>query len=754
MSRSAAAFIGLLALLLALAPLSSEAAAWTVADTVFAHVADDNELPNAASPFALAEDGNGFLWEGSDDGLARYDGHGFRAYTADPNRAGSLPDSMIVALHTDVRGRLWIGTSAGGLAWYDNSDDRFVRYPSAPHGLSSPSIAAIADDGVRGLWIGSEGGLDRIEFASGRVEHVPLGDISRRLPHRAVRDILVSRTGALWVATDRGLLFRPPGSRSFSALRLPLGRGEVADISRLFEDDSGRLWVGTATNGAYLAERGVRVIHETQGTAATVAMSTLETEHVTSIVQGSPSEVWLGTIGDGIVAVDTQTLRTRRIRHDSMVPTSLLDDTVRVLYRDRSGLVWSGTDRSLSYTVAESAVSTVFGPSSNPASLTDPNVVAILPLPSGRVWVGLDKNGVDVFSPRGKRIGGLRPDPRRPYAAIVSGQMYALARDASHVYLGTVQGLYQASLDGRRVARMTVAGRDPGAQVTTLLANAGILWFGGPDGIWNVRPTASGTNVALAGPSSAQLTDRRVTALALGPQQSMWIGTRNGLNRYDLRKHTLERFKQGTGSASMSSGFIACLVMDSMGRLWVGTQGGGIDIVDRPGARGTTRFHRMSSADGLPSANVDMLLEDGLGRMWASTDGGLAVIDERTLKVRALGRADGVAITGYWWHSGARTSEGELLFGGLGGMTVVRPRQLSDWNYRPPIVFTDIRVGGKSIPSSRFAAGATRSIFFRGRIAWRSSFPRSTFRRRARASSPIGSKVWIRIGRLRIPLDG
>jgi diguanylate cyclase (GGDEF)-like protein len=697
-------------LLQALSAAPSSAAPWTVADTVFTHVADDNQLPNGASPFALTEDRDGFLWEGSDDGLARYDGHGFHAYTADAGHPGGLPDSLILALHVDVRGRLWIGTG-GGLARYDRDDDRFVTYLAGPLGPSSPSVAAIADDGVDALWLGTQSGLDHLDLASGRIERVRhVTGEGERMPGSAVRAILVARNGALWVATERGLFRRSQGSTRFAPVPLAVPRGKIVDVSQLLEDRTGRLWIGTSTQGAFLLAPGARIarkLHETPGAPGSDPSTDFDGERIMSIVQASPSEMWLGTVGGGIVAFDMQTLRTRRMRHDPMLPSSLLDDTVRVLYRDRAGLIWSGTDRSLSYAIAEPAISTVFGPSSRPDGLTDPNVQAILGLPAGRVWLGLGKNGIDMFGPAGTRDGALRVDPRHPATALAPGQVYALSSDAGHVYIGTAKGLYAASVDGRRVRRMNVAGRDPSSEVLTVLAEDGVVWFGGQDGFWEVRPTASGTDMLLGGPTAPQLTDPRVSAFAFDRTHALWIGTENGLNLYDPRKHTLERFLPHTGPASLSSGFIATLLTDPTGRLWVGTQGGGIDILERADAHGHARFRHIGSAAGLPSANVDMLLEDKRGHVWASTDDGLAVIDERTLAVRPLGAADGVAISGNWWRSGARTAAGDLLFGGLGGITIVRPQLLSRSAYDPPIVFTAIRVGGRSIASGRYASGGS-----------------------------------------------
>jgi diguanylate cyclase (GGDEF)-like protein len=121
-----------------------------------------------------------------------------------------------------------------------------------------------------------------------------------------------------------------------------------------------------------------------------------------------------------------------------------------------------------------------------------------------------------------------------------------------------------------------------------------------------------------------------------------------------------------------------------------------------PGPDGKPRFRRVGVGDGLPTPSVGKLLLDMQGRVWASTDDGLAVIDPQTFAARALRPADGVAIRNYWVGAGAVTPKGELLFGGEGGLTVVRPDRLCPWTDRPPIVATEARIDGRTAPVGRF----------------------------------------------------
>src|ERR1019366_966914 len=223
---------------------AADAERWAqLADLDFQQIAPDNALPNSASPRALAEDGDGFLWIGSENGLARWDGYRFRDYKPDPKTSGSLPDNDIQTLHTDTQGRLWIGMNSAGLARYERDQDRFVSYPAGPNGLSNGSVSAIADDGAGGLWGGTEGGLDHLDPKTGAITHLRHTAKDRRsLPDDTVYALLRDRAGNLWVGTAGGLVRQSRGSRGFARILLPATHGEVPAIRCLLEDSGGRIW--------------------------------------------------------------------------------------------------------------------------------------------------------------------------------------------------------------------------------------------------------------------------------------------------------------------------------------------------------------------------------------------------------------------------------------------------------------------------------------------------------------------------------
>ena len=686
---------------------AAESGRWSVlADTVFEYLARDNELPNSTAPTALAEDGAGFLWVGTQNGLARWDGYHFRSYKADPTAAGALPDNLIRQLHTDTAGRLWIATNSGGLARYDRDTDRFVVYSAGSNGLSSSSVRDLVDDGSDGVWVATDDGLDHLRADSGAVVHLRHdANDPNSLPDNRIRALFRDRDNALWVGTQAGVVRREAGSSRF--IPVPLGAPDAKPpvAWTFYQDSAGRVWIGTIRQGVHVVtprERGL-----TASAQIGPAQSLLPGEGVPAITEVRAGEIWLGTDGHGIVAVNTRTFATRRIVHDPTVMSSLADDSVQALHTDRSGLVWVATNRSISrYNSRQAAISTIFGGSSRPNSLSDSDVDSVLVMPDGRVWLGLGSNGIDILDPDGLRVAGLRPDPQHPVTALPQDYVNVLVRGPSEVvFIGTEQGLYKAEKSGRDVVRLSASKHDATSAVWALYFADNVLWVGGFDGLWALDVSA---DPAVASANIEGLSDQRVTALELGPPGSLWVGTKNGLNRLEMSTHQVERILPDPPDPhALRSGYVSTLLTDRKGRLWVGSLGGGISVLDSRDAAGKPHFVRLGEGQGLPSDSIDKLLEDSHGKIWASTDDGLAVIDPDTYAVRSLRRAEGAPIANHWAGAGTTTAAGELLFGGVGGLVVVRPDKLAHWSYRPPIVVTDVRIGGKRAPAGDFSGDRT-----------------------------------------------
>jgi len=675
----------------------------TLADAVFYSITRESGLPNEI-PLAIAQDSAGFIWMGTQGGLARWDGTHFKLYLAGPD-PGTLPDNVVTVLHRDSSGRLWIGTDAAGLARYDPATDSFVRaHLNLPGGSGGGGVWAIVDDGARGLWVGTGAGLFHLDDAARVRDQFTASDVHRGpgelgLPDFAIHSLLRDRHGALWVGTFSGLVMAEPGSRSFHPVQLPLGgQAEAACvITSLMEDSKGSIWIGTAHDGAF-------IIGPDRGPAVPLALPRDEPSArpdygVMSLLEVRPGEAWIGTDGQGILVKEEGAARPRRIRHDPSIATSLVNDTVRALFRDDAGLVWVGSERGVGrYDPRQHAVATLFGVPGRAKGLADADIMSILPMPDGKVLVGLRYHGIDLLDPDTGNVVHIVPNSRRPNEALPPTAVPALvALPTGTVLAGTLGGLYRLNEDGTHVERLDIPGRPPTREVLSLCYCHGAVWLGGKDGVWQISVGATGPVRVLRWEDGGNLTDPRPEVLAPAPDDGIWVGTPNGLNLVHAGSGAIERiYPNRKDPAQLSSGEVISLLTDRQGRLWVGTLDGGLHVMTGR-VNGQPVFRRLGKADGLPNEDINSLELDASGFVWLSTDDGLAKVDPATFAVQALGRADGVAISTYWSNAGAASGLGEIMFGGLGGMTIVNPSLMSEAVFRPPLVVTDISIGGKQV---------------------------------------------------------
>jgi ligand-binding sensor domain-containing protein len=166
-----------------------------------------------ATARAIAQDRDGFIWIGTQDGLNRFDGYGFKVYKHDRTDPASLTHNHVWALLADPEGSLWIGTQAGGLNRYDPVLDRFTGYESAVGSDSSASrlVTALARDKDGRIWVANGGGrLQWVDRAHERLIDTPLGEYASL---RMVRTLLPAHDGAMWIGTNQGLFRADTGAR-------------------------------------------------------------------------------------------------------------------------------------------------------------------------------------------------------------------------------------------------------------------------------------------------------------------------------------------------------------------------------------------------------------------------------------------------------------------------------------------------------------------------------------------------------------
>jgi signal transduction histidine kinase/CheY-like chemotaxis protein/ligand-binding sensor domain-containing protein/HPt (histidine-containing phosphotransfer) domain-containing protein len=687
-----------------------------LAPAVFDHLIPAERGFPSPTTMCVVQDGDGFIWFGTQSGLGRWDGYRMRNFLFSADDANSLPGDFVQTMHVDRQGRLWIGTATGGLAMYDKQTERFMRYAAGPQGLSSPAISAIASDDKGGIWVGTAAGLDYIDTVHGNaISHHQRDPVASANPRSSqIRALLVDRDGHLWIGSNAGLARRDAVDGRVQDVAVADG---VADaVLSLAGGARGEVVFGTLKSGIGLARA--------EGAVASARMLTLNqvkdahTAMVLSIAEVMPGQWWAATYGGGIIEFDANG-RSRRISHRPAIPTSLANDRVAAVWRDRSGLVWVANERGVDFhNPANHTVDTVL----DGVGLPETSAFSFMTDARGRLWVGMGDHGIDLIAPDGSRTAGLRPDPAHLETALPNRLILAMTEaEPEEAWIGTLLGLYHTSGRGSRVTRVPLPQGEALPRIGSILRQGRLLWLGTPGGLVRYDPQAGTAQTYGQGPAvTGGLSDSRVNTLLADPDGALWVGTRNGLNRFDPASGKAEQIlPEPRDATALAHGFINSLAFDGLGRLWVATNGGGISILEDHTPAGARRFRQVGMENGLPSKDIGALHTDTAGRMWASTADGLAVIDVANLRAQALGRADGLVFQPYVAGAVGQTAQSDIVFGTSGGYAIVHPEPQDRWRYQPPLVISSVRVDRHPVvaapllvaggPGLRVAAGA-RSV--------------------------------------------
>ncbi len=665
----------------------------------FNHVTVADGLPHPTTT-SMVQDRRGLVWIGTVAGLVRYDGYHMQVFGSKGSSLAAFPDAYVRALAALPDGGLLIGTNAGGLLRYDAMAQTFQAYPIGAGGTASAKIFAMSPEvgtADRGFWIATDAGLDHLDTSSGALRHVPL---STGAVDTVVRSfaVLQDRRGDLWVGSGGGLLRRAAGTQTFAAVNDadPLVASVLHDqVWSILEDREGRLWVGTLRSGmVYRDPQGHW--HAPPPLAGTGSL--LQRRTVRGLLQAADGNLWIATDGAGVVVYDPTNDHARVLQHDPAVPSSLSGSVARALLQDRSDNIWVATELGASiYDPRPHAVLSVLASPLEPKTLAMPDVYSILVDARGRIWLGLGRGRIDVLdlaqgSMRHLELLGEQDDS--------DVQAMSVAPDGS-IWAGS-KGVARIDPDSFEIRSSQIPALDP-QTILFMQRDGANLLIGTYDGVYRYDPATARMEHFRhdqADPNSLVSDQVRNGVRMLG---AWWYLTVNGIS---IAEDGASRFRtirhDPADPHSLPQNYVDALALDSHQRLWVGTYNG-LAWADHAQPAESYRFHRIGIPEGLENDKVNAILIDHADRVWASLESGLAMVD-RALKVHMLGPRDGLHILNYVHSSAAVTPQGDLLFGGLGGLTVLRPQALQPWPVVPELAVTYASIGQRMLAFGRLPA--------------------------------------------------
>jgi signal transduction histidine kinase/ligand-binding sensor domain-containing protein len=606
----------------------------------------------------IAQTPDGYLWIGTFNGLARFNGVEFVVF--DAANTPELSTSRIVKLHCDRKGRLWIISEYGDLTQW--AEGRFKAF-GAREGLPRPAGCMLSEDHEGGIWVadsyddpncfqlvegtfkpapGSDSLLERFGRAPDaqgcgwgvRSNHLfcvhPQIDVA--IPNfRAFEGwrIAAASDGGMWLIASRIQKFHPPCGSD------PTGHFEdfgpipvVTDqFTAYLTDRSGNLWVGTGVGELWRIGTNHTFRRFKLPDSTTMELGR-------SIFEDAEGNIWIGNGGDGLARIKPRVLKTFDSRD------GLASDVVRSVAEDKEGNIWLAT-----------------------------------------------VNRVDWF-PHGHSVCA------EPQGAHMQLPWDTFGSRDGAIWIGTMgEGLLRVS--GRNETWFKQPDHPTGAPELNVIFedSKGGIQLGTPRGLLSVEHDCL---ILRPGPEGLRAMDIR--SMAESSAGDLYLG----LNGEGLLRKTNKSWEQFTTHDGLAENHVWALYADTNGVLWIGTHGAGLSrLKDR-------RFFNFSKGPAghalvseLPAV-INCILEDDSGHLWLGSNQGLFRVARQQLNDLADGRSVSASVIHYDRANGMGSSQctgdrqptawkahdGRLWFATMKGVTVVDPRNLP-FNSRPPPVVVE-----------------------------------------------------------------
>ncbi|MEN6389661.1 MAG: two-component regulator propeller domain-containing protein [Syntrophomonas sp.] len=651
----------------------------------------------------ILQDGGGFLWFGTQNGLYRYNGYSVKPFTFHSDYSNQLVSDFITSIAEDNAGDLWIGTLAGGLFKLHSQTGEYTNFhhnPDDPAGLNDNAIRAIYKEQSGKLWIGLQnGGLDCLDPVAGIFTHYKSSaESGGTISSNTVSSICQDKSGTLWIGTLGGGLKRfEPRTGQFIRINIPddSSDGSVENILSLYVDKADVLWIVGEEGSLNRIDTAVDKLLDSKFTG-------LKDIKVTAVVEDMTGALWVGTYGNGVGILERET--GKYSVRDSDFPSHNPSRNYRVqsLYLDSSGNLWIGTEASgiekintyLNFSSYQKNASG--GPAFN-----DDVVLSVYKDSAGIIWLGTANGGINRFDRENKQV---------VYYKNVPGDLTSISSNA-------VTSIFEDSRES--------------------------LWFGTVDGTINRLDQASGNfvryHVNIAANSNNH--DNGIMKIHEGRTGILWACSANG-GLVELDRNTgqyIQYVNDPQVPDSISSNHVLSMAEDDTGTLWIGTGDGGLNsfqpstnkftrysIVDNNSGtrtfnycvkaivndgpilwlatdRNLYQFDKASGSfvlitDNQQNANILIysLLKDDYGNLWLSTTNGLLRYSPLNNRFNKYEFSGGLKVNQYITGACSKSIDGELFFAGTNGFNCFYPDKIKDNTHKPPVVISDIKVFDKS----------------------------------------------------------
>ncbi len=556
-----------------------------------------------------------------------------------------LSNNQVNAIYKDTRGFMWLGTMSG-LNRYDGYQFKIFRHNlSDTNSLNDNYISRICEDPFKKLWIQTREGFNIYDPDTEKFNRNPVSYLkSLSLPVNGFSDVIQTRSGFWVLYSGSGIYHFAAGKKTVFLHPVAgdpqsIAGGQIADIR---EDSKGFIWL-VHQNGLIekLDNRNYRVVfrsailkNENEGRSIPYHLFT-----------DSQDDLWFYSVGnlDGVYYYRPEKNELKHLSKTNM-SGGLNNNLVNGMVEDDKGRIWIGTDHGgvNVFNKAESSVRFITNAPDDNKSLSQNCITTLYKDGLGGIWVGTYKGGVSYYHEGMTRFPWYRHQPSiansLPYDDVnrfvedEKGNLWIGTNGGGLIYFDRKQNSYRQFLHDPANPNSL----NNNVVVSMWLDHKNILWigtyFGGLDSYDGKHFTHYKHHDAVAG----SLADNKVWEIYEDSKKDLWVGTLGGgLDKFDRSKNVFIHHKS-IDPNSIRSDYIAALTEDGQHNLWIGTSFG-IDVIQN-----NQQIIHYSTENKLSNNNIIAILKDHQGNMWIGTREGLNVFNPENQRFQSFRMEDGL----------------------------------------------------------------------------------------------------------------
>ena len=626
----------------------------------------DNELISSSLINYIYQDRRNYIWIATEDGLNKYDGVKFTTYKNRSDDSTTIKNNYVRSLFEDSFGHFWVGC-INGLHLYDRVTDRFTEVKLYnEHTLISPHITSIIESKDHDIWMTTSGqGIIRIR-KDDKIYHTDR-KLTERLSAIHLTTMIEDRKGCFWIASEnQGLNMYDPVADKVTVFKSPQSIGSN-QISAICEDKQGNLFVGTLNKVLYKLNpqtQKFELIPDSHGSILSVQCLLLD----------NTNQLLVGTDGQGLKIYNEE---SRRLEDSKMLfaPFDLSRMKVHAICQDESGNIWIGLFQKGVFLNPENPNKfNYWGHKSYHRNIIGSGcVMALLKDKEDVLWIGTDNDGIYKLDNRGRSYHIVPDKNSVPYTV-----MAMIDDDAGNIWGGSyLQGLFRLEKETGRCIyydnRFDVTVNTAQNKIFCLAKdNRNRLWIGtNGSGIY-VFDLKKMEYIEHYSQWSADryIPNDWINCIRCDESGIIWVGSFDGFFNINPDTHSMEDF---TKPEVLPGRVVYSINEDEKGNLWLGTPIG-LAYFNKQTQLSTT----YTVQNGLSSNVICDILDDNDGNLWLSTHSGISKLKIAEEKFVNYYVFDGLQGNEFSMGAAFKSKDGELFFGGTGGITSFLPNKITD----------------------------------------------------------------------------